>query len=76
MSDEADAEHVDSYIMGQESMIDLDRNGLYPVVRERNTLANSLVYLLAQLGLEKEAAAGEKFAIVFGREGREARGGE
>ncbi len=47
-------EHIDSYILGQESIIDLERKSVYPVVRERGTLANSLVYLLAQLGLERK----------------------
>jgi hypothetical protein len=47
-------EHIDSFILSQESIIDLEKKGLYPVVRERGSLANSLVYLLAQLGLERK----------------------
>jgi hypothetical protein len=47
-------EHIDSFILSQDSIIDLEKKSLYPVVRERGTLANSLVYLLAQLGLERK----------------------
>lgn len=47
-------EHVDSYILGQESIIDLEKKCVYPVIQQRGTLANSLVYLLAQLGLERK----------------------
>jgi hypothetical protein len=47
-------EHIDSFILGQTTMIDAERKSLIPVVRERGTLANSLVYLLAQLGLERK----------------------
>jgi hypothetical protein len=47
-------EHVDSYILGQESIIDLEKKSVYPVIQQRGTLANSLVYLLAQLGLERK----------------------
>ena len=47
-------EHIDSFILSQVSIIDIAKKSLYPVVRERGTLANSLVYLLAQLGLERK----------------------
>src|SRR5271156_391070 len=47
-------EHIDSYILGQESIIDLEKKSVYPVIQQRGTLANSLVYLLAQLGLERK----------------------
>jgi hypothetical protein len=47
-------EHIDSYILGQESIIDLEKKCVYPVIQQRGTLANSLVYLLAQLGLERK----------------------
>jgi hypothetical protein len=47
-------EHIDSFILAQKSIVQQRKKSLYPVVRERGTLANSLVYLLAQLGLERK----------------------
>src|SRR5689334_18367805 len=46
---------IDSWILGQPSLIDLNRQGLIPVIRERTQLADSLARYLYQLGLERKS---------------------
>ena len=46
-------ENVDAFIMRQPSLVNKAKRSIYPIVRERNSLANTLTNILAQLGLER-----------------------
>lgn len=46
-------DHVDAFLVRQKSLVNQKRRSVYPVVRERLALADSLARLLSQLGLER-----------------------
>jgi len=46
---------IDLWILAQPSLVDVNRQGLIPVVRERTQLADSLARYLYQLGLERKS---------------------
>jgi hypothetical protein len=46
-------DHCDAFIMTQRSLINRRTKGVYPIVRDRTALAESLTGLLKALGLEK-----------------------
>ncbi len=46
---------IDVWLLTQPSLINLSRQALIPVVRERTQLADSLARCLGQLGLERKA---------------------
>lgn len=48
-------ESLDAFIFTMSSPVNKRKRGLYPVVRERQHLADSLAKYMAQLGLEKRA---------------------
>jgi hypothetical protein len=48
-------ESLDAFIFSMPSPVNKTRRALYPVVRERQQLADSLARLLGQLGLERRA---------------------
>src|SRR5712692_6903327 len=39
-------DHIDGWLMTQESLVNRKRRSVYPVVQQRNTLVNTLMYLL------------------------------
>jgi len=48
-------ESVDSWLLVQRTLVNSRKRTLFPVVRERQALADSLARYLAQLGLERRA---------------------
>jgi len=46
-------DHVDSWLLSQDSLVNKRRKSLLPVLRERQVLVDSLSRLLQQLGLER-----------------------
>jgi hypothetical protein len=48
-------DHVDAYLLGQKSLVNRRSRAVLPVLHERQTLVDSLVRLLGQLGLERVA---------------------
>jgi len=48
-------DHLDAFLMEQNSLINKKRRSVFPVVRERQQLADSLARILAQLGVERRA---------------------
>ena len=46
-------DHVDAWIMERGSLINAKRRSVYPIVRERQQLVDSLARLLGALGLER-----------------------
>jgi len=46
-------EHLDSFILSQPSLVNKKRRSLYPIVRDRQHLVDSLARMLGQLGLKK-----------------------
>ena len=46
-------DHLDSYILEQPSLVNRRKKSLLPVVKERQTLVDSLARLLTQIGLER-----------------------
>jgi hypothetical protein len=47
--------HIDCYLLEQGSLVNRRKRSLWPVVRERQALVDSLARLLGQLGLERVA---------------------
>ncbi len=48
-------DHVDAFLLGQKSLINRRSRAVLPVLHERQTLVDSLVRLLGQLGLKRIA---------------------
>jgi hypothetical protein len=48
-------DHVDSFLMEQSSLVNRRRKSVLPVLRERQSLCDSLAKLLSQLGLDRVA---------------------
>jgi hypothetical protein len=48
-------DHLDAFLLEQESLVNKRRKALLPVVRERQALVDSLARILGQLGLERRA---------------------
>jgi hypothetical protein len=46
-------DHADAFLLSQKSIINRRSRSFYPIVRERQALADSLARVLGQLGLEK-----------------------
>ena len=46
---------IDCWLLSQKSLVNMRKRSLYPVVRERVQLADSLARYLGQLGLERKA---------------------
>jgi hypothetical protein len=46
-------DHVDAWIMERGSLINAKRRAIYPIIRERQQLVDSLARLLSALGLER-----------------------
>jgi hypothetical protein len=46
-------EHLDNFILGCPSLVNKKRRSIYPIVRERQHLVDSLARMLGQLGLAK-----------------------
>ncbi len=49
-------DHIDAFIMSQPSLINKRRRGVLPIVRERQSLVDSLERLLTRVGLNREPA--------------------
>ncbi|HXP69664.1 MAG TPA: hypothetical protein VOA88_10315 [Candidatus Dormibacteraeota bacterium] len=47
-------DHIDGWLMTQDQLMNKKRRSLYPILSQRNTLVNTLTYLLKELGLEKQ----------------------
>ena len=45
--------HVDCYLLEQDSLVNKRKRSLWPIVRERQSLVDSLARLLGQLGLSR-----------------------
>ncbi len=65
-------EHVDAFILSQESLVNKKRRQIYPIVRERNTLVNTLANLLGQLGLAKREPPMKSLAEYLAEKDRRA----
>jgi hypothetical protein len=48
-------DHLDSFLLGQKSLVNAKRKAALPLLRERQSLADSLTRILGQLGLERRA---------------------
>ena len=48
-------DHADAYLLEQQSLVNARKRSLIPLLRERQTLVDSLVRILGQLGLERKA---------------------
>jgi hypothetical protein len=48
-------DHVDSWLVQQESLVNKRKRSILPILRERMALADSLTRLMCQLGLERQA---------------------
>lgn len=48
-------DHLDAWIMDHGSLVNAKRRGVYPVVKERQALVDSLARLLSLLSLERKA---------------------
>ncbi len=48
-------EHLDAFLMEQQSLVNRKRKAVLPVLRERQQLVDSLARILGQLGLERRA---------------------
>jgi hypothetical protein len=48
-------EHIDSWLMEQDSLINKRARKLFPIVQQRQQLVDSLAKMLSQLGLERQA---------------------
>jgi hypothetical protein len=46
-------EHLDSFLLGQPSLVNKKRRSAYPVLAQRQHLVDSLARMLGQLGLKK-----------------------
>ena len=46
-------EHIDHWIMSQDTIINKRKRSIYPIVRDRREQVDSLSRLLAQLGLQR-----------------------
>ena len=46
-------DHVDLFLMEQESLVNKKRRSAYPILAQRNSLVNVLVNVMGQLGLER-----------------------
>jgi len=45
--------HIDAFLMQQDSLVNKRKRSILPVLRERQTLADSLARLIAQIGLDR-----------------------
>ena len=64
-------ESLDAFIFTMSSPVNKRKRGLYPVVRERQHLADSLAKYMAQLGLEKRTKPVEDLDAFLERKARE-----
>ncbi len=48
-------QHLDAWLMEQRSLVNFKRRSVLPVLKERQTLVDSLARLLGLLGLERKA---------------------
>jgi hypothetical protein len=64
--------HVDAFLLSQPSLINKRKRAIIPILRERQSLVESLARLLSQLGLEREAkripSLAEHIAETYGDE--------
>jgi hypothetical protein len=58
-------DHVDAFLMEQRSLVNARRKAVLPVLRERQTLADSLARILSQLGLERRQAPAKSLQEVI-----------
>jgi hypothetical protein len=65
-------ESLDAFIFSMPSPVNKRRRALYPVVRERQQLADSLARLLGQLGLERRAKPVKSLAEYISEDHEEA----
>jgi hypothetical protein len=55
-------DHIDAWLMEQDSLVNRRKKSLLPVVKERQALVDSLSRLLTQLGLERRAKPAKSLA--------------
>ena len=58
-------DHLDAFLMEQRSLVNARRKAVLPVLRERQTLADSLARILGQLGLERRQAPAKSLQDVI-----------
>jgi hypothetical protein len=73
-------DHLDAFLLGQRSLVNAKRKAVLPVLKERQTLADSLARILAQLGLERRKPSAQSLdevlrAIAAEKDERSAPGG-
>jgi hypothetical protein len=64
-------DHVDAYLLSQESLLNRRSKRILPIVLERTKLAEHFVKLLAQLGLERQAKKVEDLDDYLARRAKE-----
>jgi hypothetical protein len=64
-------EHIDSWLMEQDSLINKRARKLFPIVHQRQSLCDSLTKMLTQLGLERQAKPVEDLHTYLERRGKE-----
>jgi hypothetical protein len=64
-------EHVDSWLMEQDSLINKRARKLFPIVQQRQQLCDSLAKMLTQLGLGRKAKTIEDLDVYLERRGEE-----
>jgi hypothetical protein len=69
-------DHIDSFLLVQRSLINKRRKAIIPLLRERQSLVDSLSRLLAQLGLERQAKPVESLQSYLARRERESASAE
>jgi len=55
-------DHIDEWLLSRDSIINKRSRALLPIVRERQTIADSLVRVLGQLGLDRSEASAPSLA--------------
>lgn len=58
-------DHLDAFLMEQRSLVNAQRKAVLPVLRERQTLVDSLTRILTTLGLERKARPAKTLTEVL-----------
>jgi hypothetical protein len=69
-------DHIDLFLMEQQSLVNKKRRSLYPVVQQRNSLVNTLANLLSQLGLKRREKPEKSLAEYLEEKRNEHSGGD
>jgi hypothetical protein len=62
-------DHVDCFLMQQDSLVNKKRRSLYPMMAQRNSLVNTMVNILSQLGLKRREKSVQSLAEFLATRG-------